>query len=137
MQSARKANQALLAVLGIDAIKRRITAIDIEIRPTSVPVAHVTELLDGLGLSATRRFSLVPLDQADQPAPYDLDAMCDQARASVQRTIYMATINHLLEMAASSPLNRQVKAWTAYDRAVDRIARWDIPQVDLNLEGLA
>ena len=137
MQSARKANQALLAILGIDPMKRHITAIDIEIRPTAAPMMQITEWIDPIGLTdatAKQRFNLIPIDH---PAPFDLDAMCDQARTAVQITIHMATIKHLLAMEASSPRNRQVKSWTVDRRAVDQLTRWDLPQMNFQLEGLA
>lgn len=84
--NARATNNALLKVLGIT--EPLITALQIQMHPTNLPVVTMEYLLDGKALEPTAaQFDLV-LREEPEPAPapapaLDLNAMCAAARATL------------------------------------------------------
>ena len=107
--NARATNNALLKVLGIT--EPLITALQIQMHPTNLPVVTIEYLLDGKALEPTAaQFDLV-LREEPEPAPapapaFDLDAMCADARQSVRDIIEVVSG---FEMGQQLKESRQIR----------------------------
>lgn len=123
-------NEALLKVLGIQ--QRNITALQISMHPTKLPVVTLDCLIDARAmLHEVSQFDLVLREDAT-PAPrpaFDLDALCAQARtrltAEVHHSASMAQAAHHKESAAIRA--RMDKALSAHRAATAKaLLRIDI-----------
>lgn len=100
-------NQALLKVLGID--QPLITALQIQMHPTNLPVVTMEYLLDGKALQPTAaQFDLVLREEAaPAPAPkLDLDAMCAAAQQRIAEAADNAAFRAKCEHLGDSKLIR-------------------------------
>lgn len=86
-------------------------------RPRTLPKAVMDELFDHLNQTMGTSFPLTPSTQAAPTTPpFDLDAMCEQARAAVLATVCAAAKKHQAEMKAY---------WAGYD-ALQKILAADL-----------
>lgn len=109
--TARDANTTLLRAMGVSA--GNITAATVRMRPGQYPQLVLTQIITSKQLACgglheeQARFRLVPETSPPQRAPFDLDALCAQARADLAHDIGLNAAIAAMEVAKGFRLLRK------------------------------
>jgi hypothetical protein len=108
MSNAIRATIAVCEALGID-IKNAV-AVDIALRPDSLPRVRITRvLMDNPSGKTRQQFELRAIGPA-KPTPLNLDKMCADAVKRVLQTIERSAAKHLSQMRERNRLDPSNRA---------------------------